>query len=97
MSRAPAALEPTRPALACVLLCRFPRQVCQRQRNPSAGPANKALGFRFGSGAACCPVAPGTNGQQKRRTYMYTMNQLTMIGFTGNDAEAHYTQNVLLL
>jgi hypothetical protein len=24
---------------------------------------------------------------------MYTMNQLTIIGFTGNDAEAHYTQN----
>ena len=24
---------------------------------------------------------------------MYTMNQLTIIGFTGNDAEAHYTPN----
>jgi hypothetical protein len=29
LSRAPAALEPTRPALACVLLCRFPLQVSQ--------------------------------------------------------------------
>ena len=24
---------------------------------------------------------------------MYTMNQLTIIGVTGNDAEAHYTPN----
>jgi len=24
---------------------------------------------------------------------MYTMNQITIIGFTGNDAEAHFTQN----
>jgi single-strand DNA-binding protein len=24
---------------------------------------------------------------------MYTMNQITIIGFTGSDAEAHYTQN----
>ena len=28
---------------------------------------------------------------------MYTMNQLTIIGFTGNDAEAHYTQNGTLV
>jgi hypothetical protein len=40
---------------------------------------------------------PGTNGQQKRRTYMYTMNQLTIIGFTGNDAEARLTQNGTLV
>jgi len=28
---------------------------------------------------------------------MYTMNQLTLIGFTGQDAEAHYTQNGTLV
>ena len=28
---------------------------------------------------------------------MYTMNQLTIIGFTGNDAEVHYTPNGTLL
>ena len=28
---------------------------------------------------------------------MYTMNQITIIGFTGNDAEAHYTQNGTLV
>jgi len=28
---------------------------------------------------------------------MYTMNQLTVIGFTGNDAEAHYTPNGTLV
>ena len=28
---------------------------------------------------------------------MYTMNQLTIIGFTGNDAEAHYTTNGTLV
>jgi single-strand DNA-binding protein len=39
---------------------------------------------------------PGTNGQQRRRNQMY-MNQLTIIGFTGNDAEAHYTQSGTLI
>jgi single-stranded DNA-binding protein len=28
---------------------------------------------------------------------MYTMNQLTIIGFLGNDAEAHYTPNGTLV
>jgi single-strand DNA-binding protein len=28
---------------------------------------------------------------------MYTMNQLTIIGFTGSDADAHYTQNGTLI
>ena len=28
---------------------------------------------------------------------MYTMNQLTIIGFTGNDAEAHYTPSGTLV
>ena len=28
---------------------------------------------------------------------MYTMNQLTLIGFTGQDAEIHYTQNGTLV
>ena len=28
---------------------------------------------------------------------MYTMNQLTIIGFTGNNAQAHYTQNGTLV
>ena len=28
---------------------------------------------------------------------MYTMNQLTIIGFTGNDAESHYTSNGTLV
>jgi single-strand DNA-binding protein len=28
---------------------------------------------------------------------MYTMNQLTIIGFTGNDAESHYTPNGTLV
>ena len=28
---------------------------------------------------------------------MYTLNQLTIIGFTGNDAEAHYTPNGTLI
>ena len=39
---------------------------------------------------------PRNNGQ-KRRTYMYTMNQITTIGFTGSDADAHYTQNGTLV
>jgi single-strand DNA-binding protein len=28
---------------------------------------------------------------------MYTLNQLTIIGFTGSDADAHYTQNGTLV
>ena len=28
---------------------------------------------------------------------MYTLNQLTLVGFTGNDAEAHYTPNGTLI
>jgi hypothetical protein len=28
---------------------------------------------------------------------MYTLNQLTIIGFTGNDAESHYTPNGTLV
>lgn len=28
---------------------------------------------------------------------MYTMNQITIIGFTGSDAETHYTQNGTLV
>ena len=28
---------------------------------------------------------------------MYTMNQLTLIGFTGQDAEVHYTPNGTLV
>ena len=28
---------------------------------------------------------------------MYTMNQLTLIGFAGQDAEVHYTQNGTLI
>jgi single-strand DNA-binding protein len=28
---------------------------------------------------------------------MYTMNQLTIIGFTGNDAASHYTANGTLI
>jgi single-stranded DNA-binding protein len=28
---------------------------------------------------------------------MYTMNQITIIGFTGSDAEAHYTPNGTLV
>jgi hypothetical protein len=28
---------------------------------------------------------------------MYTMNQLTIIGFTGSDADVHYTQNGTLV
>ena len=40
---------------------------------------------------------PRNRGHQKRRTRMYTLNQLTIIGFTGNDAEAHYTPNGTLV
>jgi len=40
------------------------------------------------------PLAKAANGWFKSQ---YTMNQLTLIGFTGQDAEIHYTQNGTLV
>lgn len=51
----------------------------------------------FGSLAARFSVAPGANGQQKWRTYVYTLNQITIIGFTGSDADVHYRQSGTLV
>ncbi len=72
--------------------CRFVniRQTC------APVPPTKHSGFNWERGRLLFGC-PRNNGQQKRRTYMYTMNQLTIIGFTGNDAEAHYTQNGTLV
>src|SRR5690349_4359506 len=87
-SRAPASLKPTRPALVCVLLCRLPRRFSQ-QRKLDAGPPKMHSGFDWERGRLLFGC-PRNDGRRKRRTYMY-MNQLTIIGFIGNDAEAHYT------
>jgi single-strand DNA-binding protein len=60
----------------------------------SAGPPNKAL-HELGSGAACFRVPQEPRGDKinfQGEQTMY-MNQLTLIGFTGQDAELHYTQN----
>jgi hypothetical protein len=65
--------------------------VVNGRQNLSAGPANKALRLRLGAGPLAVGLPPEQRAQ-KRRTYMYTMNQLTIIGFTGNDAEAHYSK-----
>jgi len=40
------------------------------------------------------PVAPGTKGG---RNGEFEMNQLTIVGFTGNRAEAHYTPSGTLI
>src|SRR6476659_6981617 len=46
LSGAPAALEPPRPALACVLLCRFLQQVSENNTETSAlAPPTKLSGF----------------------------------------------------
>jgi hypothetical protein len=60
----------------------------------AAGSPNKAL-RSLRSGFACVgrPERNGAKGEPK----MYTMNQLTLIGFTGQDAEVHYTQNGALV
>ncbi|MGH9628755.1 MAG: single-stranded DNA-binding protein [Bryobacteraceae bacterium] len=61
-----------------------------------AGTSNKALQLVWERGRSLSGC-PRNNGRQTRRTYMYTMNQLTIIGFTGNDAESHYTPNGTLV
>jgi hypothetical protein len=68
-------LEPTHPAVAFILLCRFRRQVSQHQRNLSAGPANKAFRLRLGAGTPASGCHREQTGSRKRRTQMYTMNQ----------------------
>src|SRR6187402_2887020 len=40
---------------------------------------------------------PRTQGHTKKEILMYTMNQLTIIGFTGREAETHYTTNGTLV
>ena len=65
LSRATAALEPPRPALACVLLCRFPQQVSQQHRNLNAGPSNKALRLRLGAGPLAFRLPPEQTGSRK--------------------------------
>jgi hypothetical protein len=57
-SRAPASLEPARPALACTLLCWLPRQVSQLHRNLNAGPPNNALRLRLGAGPLAFRLPP---------------------------------------
>ncbi|HYO80758.1 MAG TPA: hypothetical protein VES20_05100 [Bryobacteraceae bacterium] len=49
----------------CVLLCRFPQQVSQRQTNPGAGPANKALRLRLGAGPLAVRLPPEQTGSRK--------------------------------
>src|ERR671911_596131 len=40
---------------------------------------------------------PKTEGHTNEENHMYTMNQLTIIGFTGREAETHYTTNGTLI
>jgi hypothetical protein len=53
-----------RPALACVLLCRFLQQVPQQRRNLNAGTSNKALRLRLGAGPLALRL-PRNRGHQK--------------------------------
>jgi hypothetical protein len=49
------------------------------------GLPNKARLAAFGSKASRLG-APGTRGDTQQEGKMYTLNQLTIIGFTGNEA-----------
>src|SRR4029450_2833387 len=51
----------------------------------------------IGSGDARRPGAPGQRAIPNEENLMYTMNQLTIIGFTGREAEMHYTTNGTLV
>ena len=66
-----AALEPPRPALACVLLCRFLQQVSQQPRNLSAGTSNKALRLRLGAGPLAFRLPPGQRASEKENSNVY--------------------------
>ena len=63
-----------------------------------AGSPNRAANM---TGSIRWPRRIGSIPWPKRPTdgssHMYTMNQLTLIGFTGQDAEIHYTQNGTLV
>ena len=71
LSRATAALEPPRPALACVLLCRFLQQVSQQPRNLSAGTSNKALRLRLGAGPLAFRLPPAQRASEKENSNVY--------------------------
>ena len=71
LSRATAALEPPRPALACVLLCRFLQQVSQQPRNLSAGTSNKALRLRLGAGPLAFRLPPEQRASEKENSNVY--------------------------
>ena len=63
-----------------------------------AGSPNRVANM---TGSIRWPRRIGSIPWPKRPTdgssHMYTMNQLTLIGFTGQDAEVHYTQNGTLV
>ena len=71
LSRATAALEPPRPALACVLLCRFLQQVPQQPRNLNAGTSNKALRLRLGAGPLAFQLPPEQRASEKENSNVY--------------------------
>ena len=67
-----------------------PSGLCNTIRDLSAGPP-QSTPEAFGSAAARFWMPRNSEGDRtQRRTQMY-LNQPTNIGFTGGDAEGHYT------
>src|SRR3982751_4998563 len=52
------------------------------------------LRLRLGAGMLAIRLPPDEPGQaETENTEMFTLNQITLIGFTGSEAEVHHTQN----
>src|SRR4051812_43487783 len=90
-------LNPAPRLSASILLCRFLRQIRRAQRalaDLAPAPRNKALRLRLGAGTLAVRLPPDEPGEQKRRTQqMFTLKQITLIGFAGSEADVHHTQN----
>jgi hypothetical protein len=67
-----------------------------KRRNLSTGPTNKALRLRLGAEPLAFRVRPEQQAAERENLHVH-IEQLTIIGFTGSDAEAHYTPNGTLV
>jgi single-strand DNA-binding protein len=61
------------------------------------GTSENALRLTWEQGRSLFGRPKTLGADKEKRKQMYTMNQLTLIGFTGQDAEVHYTQNGTLV
>src|SRR5690606_24017437 len=90
-------LGPSRPARTCVLLSRHPQQVSSTAEETYAPvPPTMHSGGTWERGRSY-PGAPELLRVTEQKEITMYLNQLTIIGFTGNEAEVHYTPSGTLV